>query len=64
MFKIGYKFEDPDKYVSNFLSEEGRGKLGRNILAGVIQHLETNAQGPTGNVNEQIKLGVEERFQL
>lgn len=43
MFKIGLKYEDPDKYISNFLSEPGRGKLGRNILADVIQHSETNA---------------------
>lgn len=43
---------------------QGRGKLGRILIAVVIQHLETIAQGLTGNVNEQVKLGVEERVQL
>lgn len=63
MFKIGFKYGGPDKYISNFFLKS-RGKWGRNLLAGVIQYLETNAQGLTGNVNGQVELGVEERFQL
>lgn len=60
----GFKYEDPEKCVSSLLSDQGRGKLGRNMLAGVIQCLETNAQSLIGDLNGLMKLGVEERFQL
>lgn len=50
-------------YQASYLNQ-GRGKLGRNTLAGVIQCLETNAQSLIGDLNGLMKLGVEERFQL